>query len=162
MSRRSKEGDVLREMTATLNRTITDQSDPVWFGDAVSSAGFISQQATMDITSTGTISEYDKVRRIASAVVSHITCQRSPEMVSQKFDQFVLLVHHQLKLDDLARKLVGKMCEFIASRNGIVDASHFPSLAKKIFPAKGWTTRGGGGGGGGDRKPKSKAKKLIP
>lgn len=112
MSQRSKEGDVLQGMTATLNQTISDQSNPVRFGDAVSSAGFISQQTAMDITSMG-ITNYDKVRRITSAVVSHVTSQASPEVVSEKFDTFVVLVHDQLKLDGLATKLAEKLCELI-------------------------------------------------
>lgn len=110
MSRRSKEGDVLRDMAATLNRTITAESDPVRFGDVMSSAGLIAEQAAMDVTSMA-ISEYDKVRRITSAVISHITNQASPEVITQRFDQFVLVLYDQLKLDDLANKLAAKLCE---------------------------------------------------
>ena len=76
----------------------------------MSSAGLIAEQAAMNVTSMA-ISEYDKVRRITSAVMSHITNQASPEVVTQRFDKFVLVLYDQLKLDDLATKLAEKLCE---------------------------------------------------
>jgi uncharacterized membrane protein len=105
------ESGVLQEMTATLNDTISIQSDPVRYSDVASSGGFMSGQTAMDITSMS-ITKYDKVSRITSAVVSHITNQASPKAITQKFDRFVLLLHNQLKLNILATKLVERLCEF--------------------------------------------------
>lgn len=47
-------------MAVSLNETIAAESNPVRFRDAVSSAGFIDEQAAMDITCMN-ISDYYKV-----------------------------------------------------------------------------------------------------
>lgn len=109
MSRRTKEGDVLQLMTATLNAITSNQSDPVRFGDVVCSAGFMSEKAARGIMSIGGITNYDKVSRIMSAVVNHVTSQSSPAVVTRKFNQFVLLLYNELSLDGLALQLVEKL-----------------------------------------------------
>ena len=110
MTQRTKEGEVLESMTATLNYTISEQLEPVRFGDVVSSAGFLSDQRAKSFTSAKGTSDYEKVSKITSAVVNHITSQSSPEMVTQQFDKFVLLLHDE-SLDGLANQLAGKRGE---------------------------------------------------
>ena len=106
---RSKESDVLRVMTATLNVTISKQCDPVRFADAAYSAGFISEETKMDSLSS-VRNDYGKVSKVMSAVKTHITQQSNYE-VCRKFDRFILLLHGELKMKDLAKQLVDKLRE---------------------------------------------------
>ena len=107
---KSKEGNVLQLMTSTLNVTISKQTDPVRFADAVYSAGFISEETKMDSLSSMR-NDYVKVSKVMSAVMTHITQQSSCDKVRRKFDQFILLLHGELKMKDLAKQLVDKLRE---------------------------------------------------
>ena len=97
-------------MTGTLNVTITKQSDPVRFADAAYSAGFVTEQLKLDSTSSVSTA-YVKVSKIMSAVESHIAQQICDE-VCGKFDQFIIMLHHQLEMNDLARQLVDRLREY--------------------------------------------------
>lgn len=103
-------GIVLQGMTSTLNVIISVLSDPVQFADAAYSAGFITEQVKLDSMSSVSTA-YVKVSKILSAVKNHITQQATCDDVCRKFDQFVILLHDQLKMKDLARQLVEGMRE---------------------------------------------------
>ncbi len=106
MSRRTAEGDILQEMGSTLNDTISKQWSLERLGSVMSSAGFVSERTVEDITSIGGISKYDKVSRIMSAVKDYITNSGG---VTQKFDQFIILLYNELRLEHLAQQLVEKL-----------------------------------------------------
>ena len=97
-------------MTSTLNVTISRQSDPVRFADAAYSAGFISEQTKMDSLSC-VRNDYGKVSKVMSAVKTHITQQLNYDEVCRKFDLFILLLHGELEMKDLAKQLVDKLRE---------------------------------------------------
>jgi hypothetical protein len=87
-------------------KAIAKGSNLALFGAEVCGAGFASEDMVDGILGmTGAITTFEKVRRIISAVTTYITTQSTPEMVTQKFDSFVLLVHDKLGLKDLARDL---------------------------------------------------------
>ena len=97
-------------MTSTLNVAISQQSDPLRFADAAYSAGFISEEAKNDAMSS-VRNDYGKVSKVVSVVKTHITQQANYDKVCQKFDHFILLLHDELKMKDLARQLVEKLRE---------------------------------------------------
>ena len=107
---RNSEIDVLRKMTSTLIVTISRQSDPVRFADAVYSAGFITEEAKYDAMSN-VRNDYGKVSKVMSIVTTHIAQQLNYDEVCRKFDSFVLLLHDELTMKDLARQLVDKLRE---------------------------------------------------
>ena len=107
---RNSEIDVLRKMTSTLNVAISLQSDPVRFADAVYSAGFITEEAKYD-TMSNVRNDYGKVSKVMSIVTTHIAQQLNYDEVCRKFDSFVLLLHDELTMKDLARQLVDKLRE---------------------------------------------------
>ena len=111
---RSKEADLLREMTGPLNVAISDQSDPVRFADAAYSAGFISKETKNDSLSS-VKNDYGKVSKVMSAVNTHITRQANYDEVCRKFDRFIVLLHDELKMKDLAKQLVEKLRELALS-----------------------------------------------
>lgn len=76
---RYNEGGVLLEMLHTLTNTVSTQSNPVRFGNVMSSAKFIPEQTVQDILSTMGVSKYDKVSNMISAVKDHIINQSSQE-----------------------------------------------------------------------------------
>ena len=124
LDQRSKEGDVLRKMTATLNVAISKHSDPVRFADAAYSDGFIADQVRLDTMSLVSTA-YLKVSKIMSAVESHITQQTTYDEVCRMFNQFIILLHNKLELKDVARQLVDKLRE--CSNLGIMNP--LPSLS---------------------------------
>jgi predicted site-specific integrase-resolvase len=105
MSRRTLEGDVLQNKSSIMIETIAKKSDLALFGSEVCSAGFASENMVTGILGMGTLTSFELVRRIMNAATTHITTQSTPEMVTRKFNTFVLLLHDKLKLDDLARDL---------------------------------------------------------
>ena len=109
---RTKEGEVLRVMTSTVNVAISKQSDPVRFADAAYSAGFISEELKMDSMSA-TSNDYGKVSKVMFAVMTHIKQQSEYGQVCRKFDRFILLLCDELKMKDLAKQLVDKLCELV-------------------------------------------------
>lgn len=109
MSRRTEEGLVLQRLTQRLIDNISASTSPPKFGDVMCGAGFITKQMAIDVTGISGVSDYTKVSRILSDVSNHITSQHSGEMVTEKFDQFVMLLCDQLALDDLAQQLVQKL-----------------------------------------------------
>ena len=108
MAKRTLEGDALQDMTSILNHGISDQVQPIPFGEVMSSANFVSDQTVKNVTSRGG-SNYTEVSAIMVAVRSHICTQRKQEMVTQKFNEFVLILHNELRLDALAQQLVDKL-----------------------------------------------------
>ena len=54
--------------------------------------------------------ESDDFRSIMSAVKDDITSQATEEMITKKFDKFVILLHENLKQQHFARYLVKKLC----------------------------------------------------
>ena len=108
---RYKVCDVLRTMTSTLNEAISEQSDPLRFADAVYSAGFITKDAKSDAMSS-VRNRYGKVSQVMSIVETHIRQQLNYDEVCRKFDRFILLLHDELKMKDLATQLVDKLREF--------------------------------------------------
>ena len=106
MPTRTLEGDTLQEMTATLNEGISSQTEPVAFGEAMSSANFVASQLVRNAISRGE-GNYSKVSTITAAVTSHISTQLMQEKRTQKFNEFVLILHN-LKLDYLVQQLCGK------------------------------------------------------
>lgn len=105
----AEESRVLQGMGSILNKTISNQSDLVVFGDAVSSANFVSEQLVNDIKSMGETSKLDKVSRIMAAVKDRITFPSCPEKITKRFNDFVLLIRDDLDLLDLAEQLVQKL-----------------------------------------------------
>ena len=102
------EGDALQEMTATLNEGISEQGTLNTFGDAMSSANFVSPQTVRYAMSKGGDSDYVKVSNIMSAVKSHISTQSTQEKVTRRFNEFVILLHN-LGLENLAQLLVERL-----------------------------------------------------
>ena len=56
-------------------------------------------------------SDYGKVSEVMSAVRTHIAQQSNHDEVCREFDRFVLLLHGELKMKDLAKQLVDKLRE---------------------------------------------------
>ena len=108
MVTRTPEGDALQEMTATLNEGISEQGTPSTFGDAMSSANFVSPQTVRNAMSKGGDSDYIKVSNMMSAVKSHISTQSTQEKVTQRFNEFVIKLH-DLRLENLAQLLVERL-----------------------------------------------------
>lgn len=52
-----------------------------------------------------------KVSTIMSAAAVSITTASTPEDVTRKFNQLILVLHDKLGLEDLAEQLVRKCCE---------------------------------------------------
>ena len=94
---RTLEGDALQDTTSILNHGISDQVQLISFGEAMSSANFVSDQTVKNIyvTSRGD-SNYTKVSATMVAVRCHICTQRKQDMVTQKFNEFVLILHNEL------------------------------------------------------------------
>jgi hypothetical protein len=105
MSRRTPEEDVLQNKGATMIETIAKKSDLALFGSEVCSAGFASGNTVTGILGMGTVTKFEQVRRIMSAVTTHITIASTPEVVTRKFNTFVLLLQEKLKLNELAIEL---------------------------------------------------------
>jgi hypothetical protein len=84
---------------------IANNADLDLFGSEVHGAGFAPKNTITGILSVGAATTFEKVRKIMNAVNTHITTQPTPEMVTRKFNTFVLLLHDKLKLDELARDL---------------------------------------------------------
>ena len=103
--------DVLRKMSATLNRSISDQSNPILFGDLMSSAGFLAETTAKDINSIVGITNYDKVNKIMCAVSSHFT-DVAHENITQEFDRFVQVLRDDMRMEDLAKQLLEKLRKF--------------------------------------------------
>lgn len=107
---RTPEGDTLQAMCPILNKTIS-KTDPVRFADCLIGAHFLSQDTAENITSVAGHSAYTKVSELMSAVKSCITSfasGRNPEKVTTRFNDFVLLLHEQLELTNLAEQLMDK------------------------------------------------------
>ena len=107
MPTRTLEGDALEEMTATLNEGISSQTELIAFGEAMSSANFVASQLVRNAITRGE-GNYFKVSTIMAAVTSHISTQLTQEKRTQKFNEFVLILHN-LRLDNLAQQLVEKL-----------------------------------------------------
>jgi hypothetical protein len=105
MSGRTLEEDVLQKKSSTIIKRIAVGSDLALFGSEVSGAGFASGSAVNGNLNMAGITDCDKVRRIMNAVTTHITTQSTPEVVTEKFNTFVLLLHDKLELKDLAKEL---------------------------------------------------------
>ena len=108
MPTRTLEGDTLQEMTATLNEGISSQTEPFAFGEAMSSANFVASQLVRNAMIARGEGNYSKVSTIMAAVTSHISTQLMQEKRTQKFNEFVLILHN-LRLDNLAQQLVEKL-----------------------------------------------------
>ena len=118
MSRKTVEGDVLREMGATLNSVISQQSDAARFGAALSSAGFVSGHVAEDQATVQGVSQYSKVSRLMAAAKDNITTsggRHNPGRVTEKFNKFVLLLHDDLDLRELASQLAAALSELYDS-----------------------------------------------
>ena len=98
-------------MGAALNQTLSTQSSADDFGSRMSSAGFISDPALSNILTTMGISEYVKVSRIMAAAKAHVTTSGSAKRVTEKFNQFVLILY-DMHLNELAEELVKKLCKY--------------------------------------------------
>ena len=92
-------------MTAHLTKVISEQSNSERFASCCYSAVLITDEKA-SIPSLLGVSEYSKVGNILSAVKDCIT---SAPSVTEKFNEFVLLLHDDLKLTDLAVQLVEKL-----------------------------------------------------
>jgi hypothetical protein len=84
---------------------IANNADLDLFGSEVHGAGFAPKNTVTGILSVGGATNFKKVRQIMNAVTTHITTQSTPEMVTQRFNTFVLLLHDKLELDGVARDL---------------------------------------------------------
>ena len=114
--KRSREGEVLREMYSTLSASISKESDPVRFADAAYSAGFISEDAKNDGMSF-VRNDYGKVSKIMTAVMTHIMQQTNYDEGCRKFHRFIHLLRDELKMKDLAEKL-RELAVYVAGRLG--------------------------------------------
>ena len=112
MSQRTKERDVLQKMGAILKESLSTQSNAENFGNRMSSAGFISDSALRDILSTMGVAESVKVGKIVEAAKAHITTSGSAERVTEKFDQFVLVLY-DMHFDELAQQLVDELSKCV-------------------------------------------------
>ena len=108
MSKRSAEGDTLDDLNHDINSVLANHLDQ--FAGAVC-AKFVPQPTVSSIVSQHGVSKYSKASQIMDAVRSSITIQASQEMITKKFDDFVLLLRN-LNLDYLADLLVEKLSEF--------------------------------------------------
>ena len=102
MSRRSAEEDTLTELNHQINTLLSNNLDA--FSGAVV-AQFVLALTVNGIMTTHGLSNYAKASRIMDAVRATITIQASPERITQRFDEFVLLLNN-LGFADLAHLLV--------------------------------------------------------
>ena len=109
MSTRTKESEVLLEMTERLNTSISEQiQELARFGNAMISAKFIAERTVTDASSKVGESHYGKISAIMSAVKGHITSQPTQKMITKRFNDFVVKLHY-LSLDILAQQLVDEL-----------------------------------------------------
>ena len=107
VSVRPPETDALQNMGAKLNQAISTRSNAERLGAAVAAKGMLSDGARADICGRG-ISEYSKVMRIMEAVRASITItgpNNSRDRITVKFNEFILILHNELDLKDIAQDL---------------------------------------------------------
>ena len=99
----SAEEDVLVERWLDLISSIVNY-DVNAFGDGVCAAAFVPNSRFRDTLSKIGVSDYSKASEIMSAVKTNITLQATPERITRKFSDFVMLLH-SMKLHHLAQRL---------------------------------------------------------
>ena len=108
MSARPPEKDALQEVQYSLNRALSTRSNAQQLGGIVATKGWLSEDAMIDICGSKE-SEFTKVSNIMNAVRASITLaglNNSRERITKKFDEFVLVLHDDLGLKDVAQDLV--------------------------------------------------------
>ena len=115
MSRRTAERDAIRKMWAKLNQGISKQVAPERFASHLQSAGFISEHKAEDCISTLGHSTYLKTGELLRAASDQITSFAGdhPDRVTQRFNEFVLLLSDELELSDLAQQLADKCRKYL-------------------------------------------------
>ena len=103
MPERSAEGDVLTSLCLDINYVLKSHLDS--FADAVVSAGFVPQSTVSGIMSKHGTSAHSQAGQIMEAVRNIITTQSTTGRITEKFDQFVILLH-DIRLDELSELLI--------------------------------------------------------
>ena len=105
---RSAEGDVLTDRWADILEVL--ENNLIEFGRKACSADykFVSQSKVRNTHSKHAIGDDAKVAEIMSAVKTNITIQATPEKITQRFSDFVKLLH-DLELDAMAQRLVDEL-----------------------------------------------------
>ena len=104
---RPPEQDALQNMGSTLNKALSTRSNPERLGDAVAAKGMLPEGGLSDICGTND-SPYRKVMKIMDAVRSYITLtglHNSRERITEKFNDFILILHDDLGLKDVGQEL---------------------------------------------------------
>ncbi len=96
---RSPEYDALQSKWATVNSAIESQTNITTFGNFISQRGFLSPQSVRNFLSVGDISS--QVAKLMGAVQTKI--EYTP---AKYYPEFVVLLHDDLKLTDLAEDMV--------------------------------------------------------
>ena len=108
MPKRSDEGDVLTERLADIIEVL--QHNLIAFGNEACSAEykFVSQSKVNNTHSKHGIGNDSKASELMGAVFTNITIQSTPERITRRFSDFVMLLYN-LELDDLAQRLVEEL-----------------------------------------------------
>ncbi len=107
---RSPENEALRNKWATVNLAIGSQTSITTFGNFLSQRGFLSPQIVRNFLSVGDISS--QVNKLMGAVQTKI--EYTP---AKYYPEFVLLLHDDLKLTDLAEDMVATCKAFYGKTN---------------------------------------------
>ena len=86
------------EIPKEIQEEIQARLQPENFATAMCNAGFVSVDRASDFGS------------IMSAVKDDITSQSTEEMITEKFNKFVILLHENLEQQHFARDLTEKLC----------------------------------------------------
>ena len=106
-SLRPPEQDALQNMGHTLNQALSTRSSPEQLGAIVAAKGMLPEGSRADICGMND-SPYRKVMKIMDAVRAFITLpgpRNDRERITEKFNDFVLILHDDLELKDVAQKL---------------------------------------------------------
>lgn len=108
MSHQYKELDTLRSFIATINRTVTEsvESAPRLLADYLVQHNLISKISASNIVSPSGLPDYNKISKLVSVVYSYIQTVPTQEQATTVFNKFVLILHDDLGLKDLAKQLV--------------------------------------------------------
>lgn len=106
MSRQYRELDTLRKFTATINSHITESTEPRLLADLLFQHDLISKISGNNIVSPQGLPNYNKISKLVSVVYSYIQTVATQEQATTVFNKFVLIIHNDLKLKDLAEQLV--------------------------------------------------------
>ncbi len=113
---RPPEKDALQNMGHILNQALSTRSNPERLGAIVAAKGMLPEGGLDDIRGRND-SDYRKVMGIMSAVKSYITSpshRNSRERITEKFNDFILILHNDLDLRDVAQDLAEECSKWVS------------------------------------------------